>query len=75
MPLLRFAAGILLLMPGWYVCYITCVMWFLGERVYEDPYAGGSGAFIVKYCDQHYRYEDIAHFQSESWWRDEDHED
>ena len=59
LPLLSILAGLLLLFPGWYIITVAIVLKCLGKRVREDP-MGCNGAFVVKYGEEYYRYEDIA---------------
>ena len=73
-PLMKILAALLLFLPGWYIFYCFLIICCLGKKVFEDPVSGGSGAQIVKYRGQTYRYEDIAHFENEQYWYDSDTE-
>ena len=75
LPILNILAGLLLLFPGWYITSVALVIKAFGKRVHEDPIVGGNGAYVVKYCGEFYRYEDIAQFEAEAWWQESDNED
>ena len=68
-------AGFLLLFPGWYIVQVAFVIRCLGKKVHEDPIVGGSGAYVVQYGGEFYRYEDIAQFEDDAWWAESDNDD
>ena len=75
LPLLSILAGLLLLFPGWYIVTVAVVLKCLGKQVSEDPAVECNGAFVVKYGEEYYRYEDIAQFEDDKWWQETENED